>query len=294
MVQKKSIVGITFDVFNTLLMLLVFIVMLYPFLYVINCSLSTPGAVSKNPLLLLPVKITFDSYAMAFSDPGIYKALWISISRSVLGPLGMILVSGMAAYVLSKKDLIAGKFFRVLMFFTMYFSAGIIPVYLLYSSLKITGTYWVYILPNVVQAFNIVLIKSYIESLPESLEEAVLIDGGNELIAYWAVIFQVCLPVNAAVFLFSAITHWNSFIDTQLYNAMTPALYTMQYVLYNTLASQLQQSLEAAKAGGAGTHVSAQSLKMAFTVITVIPVMLFYPFMQKYFVSGIIAGSIKA
>jgi len=277
-------------------MLIVFIVSAYPFLFVINSSFSAQGAIPSNPLLLIPTRVSIDSYKVLFSDVAIYRALLVSLSRSILGPIGMMVVNGMAGYALSKKDLVAGKFLRMLMFFTMYFTAGLIPVYLLLKGLGLTGSYWVYIVPNLVAPFSIVLIKAYIESIPESLEEAVLIDGGNEFVVYWAVLFRVCLPVNTAVFLFSAIGHWNSFIDTQLYNAMQPHLYTMQYILFNTLAARVQ-SLEAAQRNaqsGGIVQFTPQSLRMAITVITVVPVMFFYPILQRYFVSGIMTGSIKA
>jgi ABC-type glycerol-3-phosphate transport system permease component len=272
-----------------------FAAMVYPFLYMINYSISTPGKI-RGTLLLLPTGLNLDSYIALLKDPSVFRALLISVSRSVLGPVGMMMVSGMAGYVLSKKNLVFGKFIRMFMFFTMYFSAGIIPVYLLIQSLKLTGSYWVYIFPALVSPFNIVLIKTYIESIPDSLEEAVLIDGGTDFDVYFRCIIHVCLPVNAAVILFSAIGHWNSFIDTQLYNYANPELYTIQYVLFNTLGSKVNQSLEQAKQAGLlqQVRINAQSMKMAISVITIVPIMCVYPFLQRYFVSGLMVGSIKA
>ena len=294
MKRKPTISGVIFDTMNTLLMICLFMIVVYPFLYMINYSISTPGQ-GRGTLMLLPSGLNLDSYKALLGDSAIIRALLISVSRSVLGPIGMIAVSGMAGYVLSKKDLIFGKFFRMFIFFTMYFSAGIIPTYLLIQSLGLTGSYWVYIIPLLVSPFNIVLIKTFVESIPESLEEAVLIDGGTDFDIYFRVIFHVCLPVNAAVLLFSAITHWNAFIDTQLYNYANPELYTMQYVLFNTLGSKIVQSLERAKqAGMVQQRINAQSMKMAISVITIVPVMFVYPFLQRFFVSGIMVGSIKA
>ena len=293
MKSKVSITGIVFDSLNSLLMLVVFSVMLYPFLYVLNYSLSSSGKVGAS-LLLLPVGFNLESYRVLLKDASIYRALFVSISRSIIGPASMILVSGMAGYVLSKKDLVFGKFFRWMIFFTMYFGAGLIPSYLLIKNLGLTNTYFVYIIPGMVSAFNIVLIRTYIESLPISVEEAALIDGANEFQVYWRVLFPICLPVNAAVILFSAIGHWNDFITTQLYNAMETSLYTMQYVLYNALAVQLQRSLEEAMRSYTENTVTGQSLKMAITVITVVPIVCVYPFLQRYFVSGLLIGSVKA
>lgn len=293
MKRTKSVGGLIFDCFNSVLMLLVFIVMLYPFVYVLNYSVSSPSEVG-NSLLLIPVGFNLNSYKVLLKDASIYRALLVSISRSIIGPATMIVFSGMAGYVLSKSNLVFGKFFRWMIFFTMYFSAGLIPLYLLIRNLSLTNSYLVYIIPTMVNAYNIVLIRTYIESLPSSVEEAALIDGANEFQVYWRVLFPVCLPVNAAVILFSAITHWNDFLSTQLYNAMEPSLYTMQYVLYNALAVQLQRSLEDAMRNISESTTTGQSLKMAITVVTVVPIVCVYPFLQRYFVSGLMVGSIKA
>lgn len=293
MVYKKSRGEQLFDIINHLIMIFIFIVMVYPFLYVLNYSLSIPGRI-RNPLLIVPAGINLEAYKIAFSDPSIYHAFFVSVARSTIGPLTMLIVTAMAGHALSYKELIAGRFFRLFFLFTMYFSAGIIPVYLLFKTLRLTGTFWVYIVPGMVNVFNLILIKTYIETIPRSLEESVLIDGGNEFDAFWKVIFPLCLPVNAAVVLFSCVGHWNSYIDTQLYAAMNQELHTMQYVLYNVLAVQMQQSLEEAKRRYTETVVTSESLKMAITVITVIPIACVYPFLQRYFVSGLLIGSIKA
>jgi putative aldouronate transport system permease protein len=293
LVTKRSALEVVFDVFLYILMAVVFIIMVYPFIYVINYSISSVAQV-KNPLLLLPEAIQFESYKIIFKDASILQALFVSVSRSVIGPICMLFVTAMGGYVISRQDLVFGKFFRMFFLFTMYVGAGIIPIYLVIQSLHLTNTFWVYIIPAMVNAFNMILVKTYIESLPPSLEESVLIDGGTEINAYFSVILPLCLPVNAAIVLFSCIQHWNSFIDTQLYNAMRPELYTMQYVLYNALAVQMQQSLEEAKTRVAANTVSSQSLKMAITVVTIIPIMCVYPFLQRYFVSGMLVGSVKA
>jgi putative aldouronate transport system permease protein len=289
---KRSIADHIFDTALHIFMILVFIVMVYPFLYVINYSISTVSQI-KSPLLIIPEGIQFKSYAILFRDQSIYRALAVSIARSIIGPIVMIIVTGSAGYVISRPQLIFGKFFRMFFLFTMYMSAGIIPGYLLVKTLGLTNSFIVYILPSAVNAFFMMLIKTYIEALPPSLEEAVLIDGGTEFDAYFKVILRLCLPVNAAVILFACIGQWNSYIDTQLYNAMSPKLYTLQYVLYNTLAVQMARSLEEAQKLNRNV-VSSQSLKMAITVITIVPIMCVYPFLQRYFVSGLLVGSIKA
>ena len=202
-----------------------------------------------------------------------FRAVLVSLARTILGPILMLVVCGMGAYALSRKDLVFGKFLRMLIFFTMYFSAGIIPVYLLYKNLHLTRSFWVYILPSLASAYNVVLLRTYIESLPHELDEAWQIDGGTELQSYFLIILRVCMPVNAAVLLFSAISHWNSYIDTQFYNSMSTELYTLQYYLYQTLQANVAQSLEQAisQVADRASRVNTQTLKMAITVVTVFP-----------------------
>jgi putative aldouronate transport system permease protein len=290
---KRSAGDAVFDTVLYIFMAVVFIVMVYPFIYVLNYSISNV-AQAKHPLLLWPEGIQFDSYRILFSDSSMLRALFISVARSVIGPAVMLAVTSMGGYVISRPALVFGKFFRMFFLFTLYVSAGVIPVYLVIQSLHLTNSFLVYILPGALNAFNMILVKTYVESLPPSLEESVLMDGGNEINAYFSVILPLCMPVNAAIVLFTCIQQWNSFIDTQLYNAMRPALYTMQYVLFNALAVQMQQSLEEAKARATGNVVSSQSIKMAMTVLTVIPIVCVYPFLQRYFVSGLLVGSVKA
>jgi len=294
--QPITPIGLAFDIVNSLFMIALFIVMAYPFIYVISYSLSTPAKIT-NPLVLWPQGFTVKAYATLFGDADFYMSMFISVARTIIGPLSMMVVCGMGAYALSKKDLVFGKFLRMLIFFTMYFSAGVVPVYLLIKNLGLTRSFWVYILPGMASAYNVVLLRTYIESLPRELDEAVQIDGGNEIQSYFLVIFRVCLPVNAAVILFSAISNWNSYIDTQFYNSMDPELYTLQYYMFQTLQANVSQSLQEAVAKGnssSGARVGTQTLKMAITVVTVFPIMCLYPFISRYFVSGLLVGSVKA
>ena len=223
-------------------------------------------------------------------DDKVAHAFLVSIARSLIGSSLMLVVSGMAAYVLAKENLVFGKFFRTVFVLIIYLSAGVVPTYIFMKMYHLTNSFWVYILPNLVSGFNLILLRTYIESIPRSLHEAVYVDGGNDFQAYWRVIFPVCKPVNSAILLVGILNQWNNFMDTQMYCAMKEELHTLQYVLYNTLASQT--SIEALMNGNG--NVTGQSLKMAITVITVLPVMFVYPFLQKHFASGIMIGSVKA
>lgn len=293
--RKFTIGGFTFDAVNAIVMLVVFLVTFYPFIYVLNYSLSSSKAL-VGKLMLWPTGFNMDSYVVILKDGNIWHAAMISVIRCVVGPVLMIAVTGMVAFVLSQKQLVCSKFFRLLFFFSMYLSAGLIPGYIFMQMYGLTNNFLTYILPGMLSVYNMVLLKTYIESIPSALEEAVYIDGGNEFQCYWRVIFQVCKPVNAAVILFSIINHWNSYIDTQLYNSMNRQLFTLQYELYNVLNSTKASSIEEAKRMGMMDfgRINSQTVKMAITAVTVIPIACVYPFMQKYFVSGILLGSVKA
>lgn len=289
MVKEKSFSETMFRVASSLIMLIVFVLMVYPFLYVICYSFSD-GAKAAGSLLIVPKGFNVNSYLSLLRDSSVFRAFLISVARSACGPVLQLIVTGMAAYALSRPDLVYGKALRAIFLLPMYMSAGIIPNYIFMKAYGLTNNFFVYILPNSCSAFNLVLLRTYIESVPRSLTEAVYLDGGNDFQAYWRVIFPVCMPVNAAVLLFGIITQWNSLMDTEMYCAMETKLHTLQYVLFSTLASKT--NIETLRSGLVG--VTGQGLKMAITVITIIPVMCVYPFLQKHFVSGIMIGSVKA
>jgi putative aldouronate transport system permease protein len=280
-----------FDLFNSLFMVAVVFVMVFPFLYVLNYSISDPALVGTG-LMLIPKGINLDSYRIVLSDKDIIHGFLISTGRTIVGPLFMLFFTSMSAYVLTRSDMPGIKALRRYFVFTLYFSAGIIPTYILIQQLHMIGTLMVYIVPGIVAVFNMILIKTYIESIPKSLEEAALIDGANDFIVYAKVILPVSMPVLAAVTLFSSVGHWNAYIDTQLYNTLYPENYTLQYQLYNTLAkfSDIDSFKESANNV---QSVTPKSLQMAMTVVTVIPIMLVYPLLQRYFVKGLLIGSIK-
>ena len=289
MVRGKTIGNNLFDIINTIFMCLIFIGMLYPFIYVINASV-TDVSKAQGSLLLLPKVLDFSGYQVLLKDESFLNALLVSIARSIIGPVLMLIVTGMAAYVLAQPNLVCGKFLRLFFVLTMYVNAGIIPNYIFMKNYGLLNNFWVYILPTLCSAFNLILMRTYIESIPKSLQEAVYVDGGNDFQAYWKVIFPVCKPINAAILLFGIIQQWNSFMDTQMYCTMEKKLHTLQYVLYTTLASV--SSLESMMTGM--VKVNGMMVKMAITVITIVPIMCVYPFLHKYFASGIMLGSVKA
>jgi len=289
--KRIHLLEVLFDNLNALLMLAIVLIMAYPFLFVFLYSISDPAHL-KAGLMLWPERFTLNSYKVIFANPVILNGVYISIARSVLGTLTMLLVTAAAAYAISKQYLIGVRFLRVFFILTMYFSGGIIPAYLLVKSLGLTNNFMVYIIPNMVSVFNMILIRTFVESIPASLEESALMVGANELQIFLYIIIPMSTPVLAAVGLFTFVNQWNSFVDVQIYNFMKPELYPLQYILYNYLMSQAQ-SVEQAKRSLNVTAISPQSLKTTITIITILPIFFIYPVLQKYFVSGLMIGSIK-
>lgn len=291
---KKSIWDILFDIINYTIMILICIVMVYPFLFVLFYSLSTPSSITPG-ILLYPKGFTLHSYKMIVTNPDIMHSLYISVLRSTIGPATSLVVISMCAYVLSRDNFIAVRFFRKYIILPMFFSVGIIPVFLLIKTLQLDGTFFVYIIPGIFGVFPMVLVKAYIENMPPDLIEAAVIDGANDLRIYWQVVMPVCLPVLAVISLFSFIGHWNSYIDTQFYNYRNKDLWTLSYSLFVFLSKQTAATKQEAewKALTNQSLISGKTLKMAMTIFTIIPIFLIYPFAQKYFATGIMVGAIK-
>ena len=223
----------------------------------------------------------------------------ISISRGVLGTAITILITSIAGYALSKGKAPGIKLLRKLVVFTMYFGLGLIPVYLLVRFLGLVGTFWVYIVPSLASVFGIVFVRAYVEQLPASLEEAALMDGANEFQSFWRIVFPMCLPVVAALSLFTFVGHWNAYFDTLLYNFANRELFTLQYYLYMMLTSKSARTLmEANEMGmrqqaGVDGVINTKTLTMAMTVISTLPILVVFPFLRKYIKSGLLLGAIK-
>ena len=295
MIRKKTAGTLAFDIILVFLMSVIAVLMIYPFLYILFYSVSDVSKL-KFPILIFPVGFNLDSYEAILRIRTIFQAALVSVARCVLGPLGMLIVSGMAGYVLTRQDLVFKNAIRVYLVFSMYVSAGLIPGYLNIKNLGLTNSFWVYVIPGLANIGNMILIRAFISNMPKELVESVKIDGGSDLTAYMRIILPLSLPINAAVVLFAIIGGWNAYFDVALYNGSRPELYTLSFVLYVQLTSVTNISLEKLKEMallGQTIKLNNQSLTMALTVILITPMMCLYPFMQKYFASGLLIGSIK-
>jgi putative aldouronate transport system permease protein len=291
--KKATVKDVFFNIFNTMIMSIIAIVTFYPFIYILMFSLSSRNTFAK--ILIYPEGFSIGAYKMLLlAQINFLDGLKVSVGRGVLGPIFTLIIVFMGAYALSRKELILRKSLSKFVVFSMYFNTGIIPVYMNISSLKLTSSFWVYIIPGLVNVFSLILIRTYIIELPRSLEESAYIDGANDLMIAFRIVFPLCTPILAAVALFGFVSQWNAYTDTLLYNATEPKLFTLQYILTNFIKGQTPTIGELTSNNIKNTTTfTMESLNMTMTVIICIPIILVYPFLQRYFIKGLLLGAIK-
>ncbi len=292
--RRKDVV---FPVVNTLILILIMFITLYPVLNTVAYSFNEGMDAVKGNIGMWPRVFSTDAYNEILSDPAVYKAFWISLSKTVITTLTNLFFTSMLAYALSRKEYVLRKFITTVMVLTMYVNAGMIPNYLLISrTLGLSKSYWVYIIPTMFACFNMIVIRTYINGLPEALVESAKIDGAGDLRAFFQIILPLCLPVMATVALFVAVGAWNSWFDTYLYCGSKKDLYTLQYLLRMKLATT-QNSASAANATSdalaSTSKVAPITVRSAISVVSAVPILVVYPFLQKYFVTGMALGSVK-
>ena len=280
--------------------LLFTLICVYPFYYLIINSISANDVSARGDVMFYPIGIHFQNYVDVMKIQGLGRAALISVGRTVLGTLCTIIGSSFLGFMFTQEKLWRRKFWYRFTVATMYFSAGLIPWYITMMNLHLTNNFLAYILPAIVQPFNIILINTYIENTPASLQEAAEIDGAGVLRIYAQVIVPISMPVLATVAIFAAVGQWNAFQDTLM--LMTDQdLYTLQYTLYQYInqASSLARMIESS--GGsisdsviaAATQQTPTSVRMTVSVVVVLPILLVYPIFQRFFVKGIMIGSVK-
>ena len=280
-----------FDIIIHIILVIVSLLCLLPFLHVAAMSLSSNGAVISQRVFFWPVEFSVEGYKMVVQDPSMMRSLGITVLVTVgFTALGMLL-SILAAYPLTKKDLKGRGVFAFMYMFTMYFGGGLIPEYLLMNDLKMLNTVWSLILPLAFSAYNIIILRSFIQSsIPDSLEEAAFLDGAS----YWGVLFRVVLPLSTPVLatlcLFFAVGRWNAYGDA-LYYISTSRLYPLQLKLYYLMGMASDAATLAE--GGSTTYVTGEVVKATCVMFATLPIIILYPFLQRYFVTGIMIGAVK-
>lgn len=292
--KKMSRSDLGFHIVAYLVFSLIFLICAYPFYYLLICTISDNKLVELNAITILPRGIHFNNYKEVLKLERIRTSAVISVLRTVLGTGISLLFTAYMAYFFSKEIMWHRKLFYRMTVATMYFSAGIIPTYLNLKMFGLLNNFWVYIIPTCFSVYNMILVKTYMESLPSSLEESAEIDGAGYLIRFFKIVLPLSKPILATVGLFSAVTQWNNVFDTKLY-VTNSKLYTLQFVLYeyyNQIKS-LQQTMDQLGGSELVQASSTTSVRLTMTAVTVIPVMCIYPFIQKYYMKGIMIGAVK-
>ena len=272
---------------------------LYPFYYILINTVSANDISARGDVLFWPKGFHMHNYVSASRIDGLLQAFKISLLRASIGTALTVFASAFLGFMFTQEKMWARKFWYRFVVATMYFNAGIIPWYLVMKQMHLTNNFWGYILPAVVSPFNLILTKTFVESVPKELQEAAEMDGAGILTVFFRVIIPVIKPIMATVAIFSAVSQWNAFQDTLL--LMTEKkLYPLQFVLYqylnqaSSLASLAQSNTSTSSlAAAAATTQTTTSVRMTIMVIVVLPIMLVYPIFQKYFVKGIMIGAVK-
>jgi len=279
------------------IMLFIVVITLYPFINVLAISFNEANDTIKGGIYLWPRAFTLANYKEVFKDSILARAFTNSVLRTLIGTSVSIVSTMMVAFVISRKDLIARKWITGIFAVTMYISGGMIPEFLLIRKLDLLNTFAVYIIPGLIGVYYIYIVRSFIDGIPWTIQEAAMIDGANDLHIFFRVILPLCKPVMATIGLYYAVSHWNSWFDTYLFNSGKQTLTTLQYELMkilNNSNTQASGNLLKSKGLTAAKAVSPQSIRMAITIVATVPILVVYPFLQKYFVKGMTMGAVKS
>lgn len=291
MKRKRAFGDKTADVFLYIIFTLFSLMCVFPFYYLMICTISDSKAVDLGQVILLPKSINFRNYVEVFKVQNLLRSFFVTVLRTIIGTAGGVLASAYVAYFFTKEDMWARKFWYRFTIVTMYFSAGMIPVYLNMRMLGLLNTFWVYVIPSLVNVYNMILIKTSIEAMPAELEESAYLDGAGYFKRFLTIVLPLQKPILATVALFSAVSHWNDFFSTKLYITKT-SLYTLQFQLYEFL-SQISSASEQLNTGDSLTSITPTGIRLTLTAIVIIPIILVYPHIQKYYVKGIMVGAVK-
>ncbi|MCL2722503.1 MAG: carbohydrate ABC transporter permease [Treponema sp.] len=297
----SKIENIVFHTFNTSFLVLLAFITLYPFWNTIAISFNDAMDSMRGGINFWPRRFTMFNYEVIFQTGAIPRAFLVSVARTVINLVTSVFFTAMLAFVLSRNEFVLRKPFTFIIILSMYINAGLIPSFFLIRSLGMVNSFWVYVVPGIINAFNFVVMRTYMRNIPESIIESARIDGYGDFFIFFRIILPLCLPVLATIGLFVAVGAWNSWFDTMIYNSGREHLHTLQYKLMEYLQSSQNAGRSASDAGamgvaaqgGASSMVTPMSIRAAITVIAATPILLIYPFMQRYFVVGLNVGGVK-
>ncbi|KQO17863.1 carbohydrate ABC transporter permease [Paenibacillus sp. Leaf72] len=281
-----------FDTVNIVLLALAVVVCILPFLHIIAVSLSSNLAITSGKVTLFPVGFNWDAYGKVFSDMTMIRSLGFTVFLTALCAALCMAMTIVAAYPLTKSQLKGRKLFMILIVITMFFTGGIIPEYILVRDLNLLNTVWALVLPGLISPFYLIILISFFNGIPQSLEEAAEIDGSSHFGTLMRIILPLSLPVMATLCLFYAVGRWNGFQDTLMYISK-PELYPIQLKLYQMIQNNMVSELSSLEGNSGGPKITPESLKSASVIFATVPILLVYPWLQRYFVSGVMLGAVK-
>lgn len=280
-----------FQIFNIFFLIFICLLIIFPLLNIVALSFNDSNDALRGGIYFLPRQFSLVSYNVVLANEGLRTAFVVTVLKTLIGVGVHILVTGVVAYALSKKRLLGRGLFMKLGVITMYFSGGLIPTYILMKNLGLVNSFWVYVIPAAFSFYDMIIMMNFFRDIPDSLEESAIIDGASEFQTFFRIYLPLSLPVVATIALFHGVYQWNDFLTARLY-ITSDALYPMQYILFKMI-TETTASVNAAAAASQVQQTTTQSLQIAMMIITTIPILVIYPFLQKYFVKGMVVGAVK-
>ncbi len=291
---------IVFNIINYTVFAVFMLICLFPFYYIFINSISNPAEVTKGAITFLPKGFSLATYKAILEVNDIARSFIVTLSRTVIGTALMVVASALIGYLVTKQELWHRKIWYRFLVITMYFNAGIIPWYMNMQMLGLTNNYMAYIIPAIVAPYNIILVKTYIESIPAEMEESAFIDGAGYMMIFRKIIWPLCKPILATITIFGAVGNWNSFTDSLMLMSGAPQYQTLQHKLYNyinaagDLKSVIQGNVSSEVIRNAMNSADfANVIKYTVSMVSILPILIVYPFMQKFFEEGIMLGAVK-
>ena len=292
-IKKTSLGNKVFVICNTIFMLAFVVITLYPVLNTLAVSFNDGIDAIRGGIYLWPRVFTLKNYVTVLHKQNIITGAYISVLRTVLGTVFALFANALLAFIVSRKRFLFKSSLSLFWVITMYVNGGLIPTFLLYRELHLTNSFWVYVIPGAISAWNMLVLRTFMLGLPDSLEESAQLDGAGYMTIFLKIISPLCKPVYATVALFVAVGQWNSWFDAMLYNRMKTQYTTLQYELMKLLSSVMQQGGSATNMSTAGNAITPTSIRAAATIATMLPIVCLYPFLQRYFVTGLTIGGVK-
>ena len=292
MALKQTTGEKVFNAFNIAVLAVVALLCIYPFVYILSLSLSTAAEANRQSIHLYPGEISLAAYKIVLSSPEILRAYINTIVRTLLGTILTVVMTCIAAYPLSRRELPHRALFIFLVLFTMIFNGGIVPNYLLIRNLGLLNTVWALVLPGMLSAFNIIIVKNFFQGIPESFAEAARVEGASEFTILFRIYMPLSKPVLATISLWTAIIHWNQWFDAMLY-ITDNSKQVLQVMMQRIVIENSTQILEAGITTQDFSQYTSDTFKAATIIIIILPFIFVYPFLQKYFVKGILIGGVK-